>query len=478
MDAGIDAAVDADVIDGGPDGSGAEDAGPDDAGSGDADVDANADDAGTAPDSGDDDAGLDGGSTMDAGFDATVPADMALDMRVPACGDGVVDVGEGCDDGEHFSGDGCSGSCQMEACGNGVRDIDERCDRTPGCLCAPGTAPCLPASCDAITRCGNGTLDPGEQCDPTPAMSPAGSWDDDACQSDCYTQQSLIINALSIDRVEGCDYTGDGVADNAFGAAFGGALGLLNGQLENSLVDGQLILLLSMIGLDAPVNDSNVRVGWINGADADADSTNNFSGAADFYANTASINTMSGDPLKSFGSSIVASVLSGGPEDLTLPIAGLFPLELRRGRISGMLTAVASDVTGVSSGLLCGAIPVASFASMPNIFATFGGGTPPPSCDASVITSNLSDALIAGARIGPIRVGPSQPDVDLDGDGLESYVVDDTGPAGCQAVVVSCVDGDGTVISGHDCAGDIRMADAWSAGLPFTAVGANIVGVR
>ncbi len=181
---------------------------------------------------------------------------------------------------------------------------------------------------------------------------------------------------------------------------------------------------------------------------------------------------------ESFGSSIATNLLSGGPEDITLPIAGLFPLDLRRARISGMISAVASDVTGLSSGLLCGAIPVASLASMPNLFDTFGGGTPPPPCDASVVVSNLSDALIAGARLGPIRVGPSQPDVDLDGDGLEFYVVDDTGPGGCQPVIVSCVDGDGTVISGHDCTRDIRMADAWSAGLPFTAVGANIVGVR
>lgn len=158
---------DAGKPDGGPDAgrdggadAGTSDSGPDDAGPADAGTDAAIDDAGDAPDAADDDAGPDGGSTADAGFDATVRDDMALDARVPACGDSMLDPGEACDDGAHVFGDGCSGTCQIEVCGNGVRDIGERCDRTPGCLCAPGTAPCLAASCDQVTLCGNGALDP------------------------------------------------------------------------------------------------------------------------------------------------------------------------------------------------------------------------------------------------------------------------------------------------------------------------------
>ena len=51
---------------------------------------------------------------------------------------------------------------------------------------------------------------------------------------------------------------------------------------------------------------------------------------------------------------------------------------------------------------------------------------------------------------------------------------------GCRGVGADCgsdIDGDGTMIAGHECTSDRRMADGWSAGLPFTAVGANIVGV-
>lgn len=48
------------------------------------------------------------------------------------CGDGVVDPGEQCDDGNTVSGDGCSSTCTIETaqpvCGNGVVETGEQCD--------------------------------------------------------------------------------------------------------------------------------------------------------------------------------------------------------------------------------------------------------------------------------------------------------------------------------------------------------------
>jgi large repetitive protein len=53
----------------------------------------------------------------------------------PACGDGHVDAGEQCDDGNTTSGDGCSATCETEAppppppcCGDGHVDAGEQCD--------------------------------------------------------------------------------------------------------------------------------------------------------------------------------------------------------------------------------------------------------------------------------------------------------------------------------------------------------------
>ncbi len=44
------------------------------------------------------------------------------------CGDGTVNAGEQCDDGNTVGGDGCSVVCTIESCGNGLLDAGERCD--------------------------------------------------------------------------------------------------------------------------------------------------------------------------------------------------------------------------------------------------------------------------------------------------------------------------------------------------------------
>lgn len=93
------------------------------------------------------------------------------------CGDTVLDVGEEeCDDGNAWSGDGCSSTCRQEVCGNDILDPGEQCD---------GATP-LPAGqhCDAtcfIAFCGDGTVqaDLGEQCDDGNALP------DDGCDALC-----------------------------------------------------------------------------------------------------------------------------------------------------------------------------------------------------------------------------------------------------------------------------------------------------
>jgi cysteine-rich repeat protein len=91
----------------------------------------------------------------------------------PGCGNNIVDPGEQCDDGNMIAGDGCSPKCENEVCGNGELDPGEQCDDGPtgssSCTppCPGGGSSCTPAPCTLIPppNCGNGTLDPGEQCD-------------------------------------------------------------------------------------------------------------------------------------------------------------------------------------------------------------------------------------------------------------------------------------------------------------------------
>jgi cysteine-rich repeat protein len=90
------------------------------------------------------------------------------------CGNGIVEPGEQCDDGNIFSGDGCSRLCRIEVCGNGILDPPyEQCDdgnTRSGDGCS--------AFC-TYERCGNGILDPGEECDD------GNTVDGDGCSAAC-----------------------------------------------------------------------------------------------------------------------------------------------------------------------------------------------------------------------------------------------------------------------------------------------------
>ena len=70
--------------------------------------------------------------------------DTAVSPNPKNCGNGVIDIGEYCDDGNTAIWDGCTG-CIVEA----------------GWQCPAPGKPCIPIP----IYCGNGMVDPGEQCD-------------------------------------------------------------------------------------------------------------------------------------------------------------------------------------------------------------------------------------------------------------------------------------------------------------------------
>jgi len=112
----------------------------------------------------------------------TVPDACRTDCTLPSCGDGVVDTGEECDDGNTVDGDGCSSSCVVEpACGDGVLDAGEGCDdgnTVDGDGCS--------STCVVEATCGNGVLDAGEECDD------GNNVDLDGCSSTC-TNEAIVL---------------------------------------------------------------------------------------------------------------------------------------------------------------------------------------------------------------------------------------------------------------------------------------------
>lgn len=92
----------------------------------------------------------------------------------PVCGDGVIDPGEACDDGDGANtlAGACLPDCSRAACGDGhVQAGKEECDLGPGNSNAYGG--CTPGTCLWGPRCGDGVLSPGhEQCDPGAPVEP------------------------------------------------------------------------------------------------------------------------------------------------------------------------------------------------------------------------------------------------------------------------------------------------------------------
>jgi len=75
----------------------------------------------------------------------------------PVCGDGVVGMGETCDDANTTSGDGCDANCTPTACGNGVVTAGETCD--DGNTVA---GDCCDAACRLVA--GGTPCDDGDPC--------------------------------------------------------------------------------------------------------------------------------------------------------------------------------------------------------------------------------------------------------------------------------------------------------------------------
>jgi cysteine-rich repeat protein len=146
------------------------------------------------------------------------------------CGDGVVDAahGEACDDGNGLSGDGCSATCQVETpapvCGNGVVEAGEQCDdgNTITEACAYGQASCMVcgAACQrvagATSFCGDGVVDAahGEACDDGNQVS------GDGCSATCQVEvKAPVCGNGVVEAGEQCDDGGTTTEACAYGQA-------------------------------------------------------------------------------------------------------------------------------------------------------------------------------------------------------------------------------------------------------------------
>ncbi|HCU24112.1 MAG TPA: hypothetical protein DF383_03765, partial [Deltaproteobacteria bacterium] len=130
------------------------------------------------------------------------------------CGNGTLDPGEICDDGNNVDDDGCDSNCTLTACGNGIATNHEDCDDGNN-IDGDG--------CDSnctLTACGNGILTEGEVCDDGNTVN------DDGCDTNC-TPTGCGNGALGSDEEcdDGNSVDGDGCdSDCTFTACGNGIL--------------------------------------------------------------------------------------------------------------------------------------------------------------------------------------------------------------------------------------------------------------
>lgn len=99
--------------------------------------------------------------------------DCTNDCKLPSCGDGAVQVGEECDDGNALSDDECTTTCKKPQCGDNVMQTGEECD--------DGNSIDNDACTNACKKpkCGDGVAQTGEECDD------GNDVNDDQCANSC-----------------------------------------------------------------------------------------------------------------------------------------------------------------------------------------------------------------------------------------------------------------------------------------------------
>lgn len=143
-----------------------------------------------------------------------------------SCGNGVINNGETCDDGNTLSGDGCSNTCQIEngwncnsepsACtctldsdGDGVCDNIDNCPNNYNPGQEDSDFDHIGDACETST-CGNQIIEPGEECDGY-NLNPLGNQCTSYGHVPSFHGGTVYCKLDCTIDFQGCEYCGDGI---------------------------------------------------------------------------------------------------------------------------------------------------------------------------------------------------------------------------------------------------------------------------
>jgi hypothetical protein len=260
-----------------------------------------------------------------------------------------------------------------------------------------------------------------------------------------------------------CDLDGDGVADNAI-ADLGQPAASLVAAAVTAAIPGALERSRRRGGLHFPwiddlrgPSDPDTLVLPLAARDTDVpqDPHDDFSGEEPFCADAAVLDRCGEPRVAIEGARLDDGALSRVEADLFPVVPEVF--DIRGGRIWGTI-APSGDGGEVQ---ICGYVLASDAGASPGLYVDGMPDDETPSL--------LEQLLVGGAAFG-LPFGGIAPDVDLDGDGLERFLLDENGR------LAGCIDGGGRVIDGRDCVQDPGMADGFGLAVRVSAVRGFLVG--
>jgi len=271
---------------------------------------------------------------------------------------------------------------------------------------------------------------------------------------------TLIVEEARFLTERFCDIDDNGEEDNTL-ADMGSPAGEMLAMILNSALDSELDLVSRLMmhypDIDdlAGPSDADILVITFGGVDIDnpPDPTDDFDGDETFYVGGDYVDPC-GEPLYYYTEGYFEDGYGWARgEDVILPLGGFAGFTATES--FGTFEPYGAGGEGVTCGYA-------------TIHALGEGADLWDGVDLTV----LELLVTGGGPMGLPAVPGALPDLDLDGDGLEMFVVDDEGH------IVRCVDGDHSVLDGRDCWRDEGMRDGFSFVLGMSAVSAHLAGLE